>query len=502
MKKATLKWWHIALVLIAIALIGNHYGLFSVINYTDNFYVCHSTYGYEPYYFKTGDVMGYHLSEELLGGYYNCAVGLTVTYGDKEHYIISRRSTTGHPGCGSITYPNGTVGHYTYYSWELGSCPEGSPGSTLYFLNGEIVSNVSDAELIVERCTCAGNLGENCGGKCPLQLSIPVNLINMSIDPSRLTVFTGQEVKFPLYIQNDWGKYLKGTLYVDYRVETPFGNATKSVEIPDFEIGLGEKIVYVEIPTANVADRLYFRARFDTVYDEISGFVGTCSYGYEPITAVHLKEFDTDWQIVVINPKPLYLPVPLYGCDSLGGYQLNEDETFCIRDDIADLSCMQIGCPIIEGLENDYFCTSAGICAEMVYKYGCTSDADCEPYGAVCVQSSVVNESFCIKTEIKELISDVPPPQTIHNNCEEFDLCAAGYTCVDQMVDGVTFATCIPEGAEYAKLNYTTTTTTVTAALEKQWIKGVNITGLGLLIIGAGIAIFLYTQIQKKKTKK
>jgi len=181
---------------------------------------------------------------------------------------------------------------------------------------------------------------------------------------------------------------------------------------------------------------------------------------------------------------------------------LNEDETFCIRDDIADLSCMQIGCPIIEGLDNDYFCTSAGICAEMVYKYGCTSDADCEPYGAVCVQSSVVNESFCIKTEIQEVISDVPPPQTIQNNCEEFDLCAAGYTCIDRVIDGVSVATCIPEGAEYAKLNYTTTTTTVTAALEKQWIKGVNITGLGLLILGAGIAIFLYTQIQKKKTKK
>jgi hypothetical protein len=158
---------------------------------------------------------------------------------------------------------------------------------------------------------------------------------------------------------------------------------------------------------------------------------------------IAVNEFDTGWQRVVVNPKPLYLPVPAQGsCVSLGGYEMNKDKTFCIRSDIKGLGCMQIGCPVFENLTNEYFCTSAGICAEMVYKNGCRNDSDCEDFGAVCEQSAF-EEKYCVKTEIREIIKDIPYPVYVHATCDDMNfMCAKDYECVDWEVNGTKMATC------------------------------------------------------------
>jgi hypothetical protein len=242
---------------------------------------------------------------------------------------------------------------------------------------------------------------------------------------------------------------LRGKVTIQYLVETPFGNATKDVVFDDFLLPVGGKQINVTVPTENVAEFLYFRAKFDSYLKNGVHYTGiheSCNYGSKMLETISVNSFDTDWQRVVVNPKPLYLPVPESGsCASLGGYELNKDRTFCIRNDIKNLGCMQVGCPVFENLTNEYFCTSSGICAEMVYEAGCRNDSDCEDFEAVCLQSAF-EEKFCVKTEIQEVLEDIPSPVYVAKTCEDMNfMCAPGYVCRDWDVNGTKMATCEKE---------------------------------------------------------
>lgn len=157
-----------------------------------------------------------------------------------------------------------------------------------------------------------------------------------------------------------------------------------------------------------------------------------------------------------ISPKPLYLPIENNIC--LLGYVKNRDNTFCVRDDISELSCFVLGCPNIEGTQ--YQCTSAGICAETVYiSQSCKYDSEtikllnetekqsvsnnqiC-PLGTTCD----ISNGFCIKSEIFNdliqcnLATDCPNPcDGKIASCNELNRCSYSGECNVQKIGCVDF---------------------------------------------------------------
>ena len=151
-----------------------------------------------------------------------------------------------------------------------------------------------------------------------------------------------------------------------------------------------------------------------------------------------------------ISPRPLYLPIgENNACPN--GYVPNADNSFCIRDDISDLTCFVLGCPNINGTQ--YQCTSAGICAETVYisqscKYDsetynllndseklkvnqneiCPSGTTCDVSTGFCIKSEIYNDLIQCKT-----VADCPMPcQGKTTVCNELDRCAYSGECVKQ----------------------------------------------------------------------
>lgn len=95
---------------------------------------------------------------------------------------------------------------------------------------------------------------------------------------------------------------------------------------------------------------------------------------------------------VMVVPKPLYVEVGKDGtCPA--GYHLSPNHEYCLRDDLKELSCLQLGCPVVP--DHTYICTSSGICAEIVYVYqdcrqlGCPeingTKGICDPQTGVCL---------------------------------------------------------------------------------------------------------------------
>ena len=81
-------------------------------------------------------------------------------------------------------------------------------------------------------------------------------------------------------------------------------------------------------------------------------------------------------------------------------YQCQKESGLCIRSDIVEnkLTCMQVGCPIVEG--HDYYCTSSGFCAETIFvPKKCQNSSEC-PDDFVCQEES----GLCIRTQIETFV--------------------------------------------------------------------------------------------------
>lgn len=140
------------------------------------------------------------------------------------------------------------------------------------------------------------------------------------------------------------------------------------------------------------------------------------SQAYIPVGILKLNS-----QIISIFPRPLYIEKLNKEC--VEGYVSYFNESYCIRDDIKELSCVILGCPVVNNIA--YECTSAGICAQTVFqlkdcKYDeesfnklndsaklninlreiCSTDSTCDIDSGLCVKSEIFKE--IIQCKMKE----------------------------------------------------------------------------------------------------
>ena len=153
--------------------------------------------------------------------------------------------------------------------------------------------------------------------------------------------------------------------------------------------------------------------------------------------------------VLLINPRPLWLEKTTCGDNCVGcpGYIVGANKEYCVDNEVQDISCAQIGCPVLEG--HDYQCMSSGYCSEFVQVFidrkinESQCNEICEPKGGVC-QLSENQDWYCIEEKIVEIIKELPTPVYISKTCEDFDVCdtSAGYKCIDIEVEGEPQATC------------------------------------------------------------
>jgi hypothetical protein len=107
----------------------------------------------------------------------------------------------------------------------------------------------------------------------------------------------------------------------------------------------------------------------------------------------------------LINPKPIYINVNEgSSCPETYEFQKSPDgtiisNTLCIRQDLKDIPCFTLGCPVT--IDYTYECTSAGICAETIYRaLNCTTDIECgtglkcENITGVCYMEKIYDTIF------------------------------------------------------------------------------------------------------------
>ncbi len=258
---------------------------------------------------------------------------------------------------------------------------------------------------------------------------LPSNLFNFSIESPESSYFRGTNATFDMVIYNNWRDNIEARVKTNVCQPTFFGEACYDY-IQNINLTLGKNVVTHSIPTGLVVEKLkvtpslelYLPQGFLTGSNEACSSEGgklwpieKCYWHNETITEVTRttsgqlvqKKLVQFWPkmiwaatgnttTIMINPNPIYLTgrdCTVSGCPS--GYYCQTESKLCIRDDLKNLGCMQLGCPVTP--DKTYECTSAGVCAEIVYVYkDCKSDPNVCPSGTTCDQNSGV----CIKTEI------------------------------------------------------------------------------------------------------
>ena len=147
---------------------------------------------------------------------------------------------------------------------------------------------------------------------------------------------------------------------------------------------------------------------------------------------------DNIWkQKFLLHAKSMYYRVDLDTgeiCPDSYEPQFSGDN-LCVRDDLMDLGCMQLGCPVT--VDYTYECTSSGLCAETVYKAsGCKDDVDCEDSAkcdvetGVCWNEKVYENIIYRQCEPETVTSDCPVPcEGITTNCVD-NRCVWNGECV------------------------------------------------------------------------
>ncbi len=273
----------------------------------------------------------------------------------------------------------------------------------------------------------------------------------------------GKDINLEVSITNNLYSISSANLIMNYKVPTIIGESTKTIE-KNVTLNLGLNKFTYTIPTNKATEVLQVQPILEIYYptNKLSGL----NYNFPelnilknvPINSysrLKLGEVQGEWKNIMIVPQPIYINQTI-DCNSVScptNYNCQKSSGLCIRTDIVDnnVTCMQIGCPIIEG--HNYYCTSSGICAETIFiNKKCKNDTDCHA-STLCD----VNSGLCIEEHLyKEIIqcnSDldcVKPCSGITSTCindrcsyvgecEKVDYgciqagCPEGYNCKDNV---------------------------------------------------------------------
>lgn len=270
------------------------------------------------------------------------------------------------------------------------------------------------------------------------------NLIDINVSSSlKSSLVAGENITTEIIINNKLQQTLHGVLDIDFSTTTLIGDKLLSVS-KDVVLSPGINTINYDLPSTKSINELKVEPTLTlkVLGDKFTNLnvirnpayvyrVDCIDTGYEPsirsskvygiISTTELNIFKiTDSQIISVAPNPLYLNKTGDVCPS--GYILNGEKTYCIRDDIKDLTCTIVGCPEIEG--HDYQCTSAGICAETVFvskkcelDTDCPEDTLCDVETGLCIQSKIYEDLVKVKC-----LTDNDCP--LDYNCENSGLCS------------------------------------------------------------------------------
>lgn len=356
--------------------------------------------------------------------------GLTQVLGNPRATLIewSRAEKTGTVKINNYRFES-SIGGYDNYA--IANCEWTSPNNNCYIK----MDAYKDDQKIFSKTFCNGEqktidgitidalhlqYGEwySCSFATTLySIKVPDNAINISVATPQAQYFEGQDVKVDVIINNGWMP-VAARIDTTFQVPTTVGYASNT-ESQSVSLKSGKNRFSYTIPAGKTTEKILVTPKV-TVTMPISSFSGLNTErnfkidsqwisGNVPISKDYTGSSDWNPQVVkdyelgsvtektfevMIMPKPLYLSPNTDG-SCLAGYSINSVGNYCVRDDIKALTCYQTGCPQVQG--HDYSCTSAGICAETVYK---TVWGDC-PDGTTNTTTDT-GEQICIKTEIAE----------------------------------------------------------------------------------------------------
>ena len=260
---------------------------------------------------------------------------------------------------------------------------------------------------------------------------------NISI-PSK-NIVEGQDIESKITIINNMNQKYLTDIELLLEVDTIFGTLDKTIVENDVILNPGRNELTIDLSSETSTEKITITPKL--ILKQTGSRLRNLNYGDSGINWASLNDKGScssadpcfiyessakkaieseDWipigtiigdkQIISISPKPLYLEKEGESCPN--NYVLNEDSSYCIRDDIRDLTCNIIGCPTIDGV--NYECTSAGICAETVFlSLGCKYDEDSfnelsdseksqVNFNEICPSGTTcdLDSGLCVKSEI------------------------------------------------------------------------------------------------------
>lgn len=239
------------------------------------------------------------------------------------------------------------------------------------------------------------------------------------------TVIEDTDSTFVVTVENTY-RDVSANLIVDYEAPTTLGTARNQTITPVI-IKTGTNTYTITIPTTDVANLVRITPHLDILQDT-SNFAGLRHWNgatYDGVPALtSLGTLDGPTEEFQIVPRPLYLKKSLAGCQA--GYAPATGLTdWCVRTDIADFTCYQLGCPVLDDPTIRYSCTSAGICAQTVYQQAscktntdCGAGMQCDAGSGHCFDEKIINTIFQCTTA-----SDCAKP------CDGIDIACTDNKC-------------------------------------------------------------------------
>jgi len=279
-----------------------------------------------------------------------------------------------------------------------------------------------------------------------VQLSARSNDFTWEVENPMGAIFTGENRNIVIKLTQDLATF-KGKLNVEYEINTQIGDV-KKIDIIDVVVKKGENKYTVPIPTLQPTNKLKVTPSIDLSYD-VSAW--THNTDFTKVPTGYIGNIKGDTVEFLINPKLNWLDKELCGenCEACDGYSISIDKSICINNEVRDVSCAVIGCPVVE--DHQILCMSSGFCSEIVEVFidrevkinETQCNEQCAPLGGVC-QLSDNKDWYCIDKEIVEIIKELPVPIYIAKTCADFNLCdeEAGFVCKDSNIDGEVIATC------------------------------------------------------------
>lgn len=371
-------------------------------------------------------------------------------------------------------------------------CPTFTGDCTHYNYNKEGLANSQSTVYITNGRSVGCELGgytAGCGNDYTFfqeyKLHFSNNAFNFDVSYPLTTYFVGEDIEITVKINNN-AMPVKARVGLEVTTPSPLGGLFKDVQegdVVDLPVGDSEYVytftVTKAIDTLDVHPYIIVYLTPDIIETGGLFWAPDDNWNEDPWfyawggACVPLKDEGGNWAPrslmeygkvygekvpIMITPQPLYLDVQCVGDnDCPNDYYCQAETGFCLRDDIRELSCYQLGCPFLEG--HNYQCTSAGICAETVFiEKKCTHDDNCSMWTGELATKCDIGSGLCIEehyfTEIFQCNSpdDCPKPcdginigcdlnthkcfyegecvpQTI--GCREVG-CAEGYVCNTQ----------------------------------------------------------------------